>query len=173
MTTEIYNTVKNALSTILGADSYPLFKTVMLWNSQTDHVLAEANDSYPWLSPACFIEFNNINCTNLSKKAQIQQCDYDMILHIVHDLRMNEDVSILDSKLKAYQKIQTLEFAMTEPTTGRLTRISENPNYDNNELQVYEQSYHSTYNDFSAVPIPNTGMVSNLIINQTIVTILP
>jgi hypothetical protein len=169
MTTEIYNVVKTALNTINDSDGYPLFKTIMLWNNQTDHVLQEANDSYPWLSPACFIEFNNINCNNLSKKAEVQQCDYDMILHIVHDLRMNEDVSILDSKLKVYQTIQLLEFGTTEPTTGRLTRISENPSYDNNELMVYQQTYHSTYKDFSAIPTLGSRTLTP-IITQSIVT---
>ena len=173
MTPEIYNTIKTALLNINGSDGFPLFKTVMLWNSQTDHVLKNDNDSYPWLSPACFIEFNNINCANLASKARIQQCDYDLILHIVQDLRMNEDVDILTSKLKVYQVIQLLEFQLSEPTTGRLTRVSENPNYDNNELMVYEQTYHSTYKDFSAVPTPNTGMVTTFTLNQSIVTTLP
>ena len=172
MTTEIYNVIKTALGTINGTDGFPLYKTIMLWNNQTDHVLQDKNDSYPWLSPACFIEFNNITCQNLGKKAEVQHCEYDVVLHIVHDLRMNEDTAILESKLKTYQTIQLLEFGTTEPTTGRLTRIAENPNYDNNELIMFEQTYHSNYKDFSAIPTLGSAILTP-VITTSFVTTLP
>lgn len=168
MTTEIYNVIKTALLSINGDDGTSLFKTVMLWNNQIDHELMKDNDSYPILFPACFIEFNNINTTNLGKKAQPQQCDYNMTLHMARTAILNEDVTILSDKLKVYQKIQTLEFGTTEPTTGRFTRISENPNYDNNLLMVYEQTYHSTYKDFSAIPTLGSRTLT-LVITETIV----
>ena len=168
MTPQIYNTLKTTLGAIIGSDGLPLFKTIMLWNSQTDHVLQNENDNYPWLTPACFIEFNNINCTNLGNKARVQQCDFDTTLHLVRDIILNEDVEILNDKLKAYQAMQTLEFGITDPTTGRFTRIGENPNYDNNLLMVYDQMYHSTYKDASATEADNIGTINTLIINQTI-----
>ena len=172
MTTEIYNRIKAELGTINGVDNFPLYKTIMLWNSQTSHVLADANDSYPWLSPACFIEFNNITCENLGKKAQVQHCEYDVVLHIVQDLRMNEDTSILETKLKTYKVMQVLEFGVADPTTGRLTRTAENPNYDNNELIIFEQTYRSAYKDYSAIPTLGSRILTP-VITQTFVTTLP
>ncbi|CAB4126851.1 hypothetical protein UFOVP87_20 [uncultured Caudovirales phage] len=168
MTVEIYNVVKTALLSITGDDGLPLFKTVMLWNNQTDHELNRENDNYAVLYPACFIEFNNINTNNLGKKAEVQYCDYDMVLHMARTLIKNEDTQILTDKLKVYQKIQTLEFGVTEPTTGRFTRINENPNYDNNLLMIYEQTYHSTYKDFSAIPTLGSRTLTP-VITQTIV----
>lgn len=169
MTVEIYNVVKGALLSIDDDDSTPLFKTVMLWNNQIDHELMKDNDNYPILFPACFIEFNNIGSTNLGKKANVQQCDYDMILHIARRLVLNEDTSILNDKLRTYQTIQTLEFGTTEPTTGRFTRTAENPNTDNSLLMVYEQTYRSTYKDFSAIQTRDSRTLTPDI-TETIVT---
>lgn len=168
MTPEIYTAIKTRLAAINGTDGKPLFKTIMLWNNQTEHELQKDNDSYPFNLPACFIEFNNINVTNLQQKAQVQQVDFDTVLHLARKVIKNEDIEILSDKLKTYRVMQVMEFGPTEPTVSRFTRISEVPNYDNNLLMQFDQTFHATYKDFSAVPNPNTGSVTTLTINPTV-----
>lgn len=168
MTPEIYNALKTRLLTLTGSDNKPLFKTVMLFNDQIQHLVKDDNDNYPINFPACFIQFTNIQVTNLLNKATVQQVNFDTTLHIARRVLANEDVEILNDKLKVYQLMQRTEFTSSEPECSRFTRISEQPNYDNNLLMVYEQTYHATYKDFSAVPTPNTGDVTTLVVNQSI-----
>lgn len=170
MTPEIYAVHKRELLAILGDDGKPLFKTVMLYNNQIEHLLAENNDNYVVNFPACFIQYSDIVSTNLQAKASVQQVNFATTLYIVRRIQKNEDIKILSDKLKVYQMMQRYEFASDEPTVGRHTRISETPNYDNNLLMVYEQTYTATYKDFSAQGTPNTGPVTTLTINPSIVT---
>jgi hypothetical protein len=173
MTPEIYTAIKTRLAAILGSDNKPLFKTIMLWNNQTEHELQKENDNYPINYPACFIEFSNINVTSLSQKGQVQQVDFDTTLHLARRVIKNEDIEILNDKLKVYKTMQVMEFTSNEPTVSRFLRISENPNYDNNLLMQFEQTYHATYKDFSAIPTPNTGNAPSLIIQPQIVNNIP
>lgn len=163
MTTEIYTRMKTLLGTIMGADGKPLYKTIRRYNSQVEHLLREKNDEIPVLFPACFIQFANVSAINLAgNKAQIQQVNFDTILHLCFPLLLNDETADLSAKEKTYKVMQVFEMGPTEPTVSRFTRTGEDPPDDESWVLVHKQTYFATYKDYSAVQSKTTGLVTTL-----------
>lgn len=163
MTLEIYNKLKTVLGTVKNADGTATYKTIRRYNSQIEHLLRENNDEIPVVLPACFIQFANVNVTNLAgQKAHVQQANFDTILHLCFPIMLNDETADLVAKQNTYAKMQVFEFSSSEPTCSRFTRTGEDPPDDESWVLVHRQKYYATLKDFSAVPAKTTGLVTTL-----------
>lgn len=164
MTSQIFTALRtHILTKVINSNSKPVFKTVELWNNQPEHELMKNNDEKPRLLPACYIEFADINISQL--QAKVQQCDFKTILHIVFSSLKDNDVTYMNIKDTCYQYVMHFEVG----TCSKFLRVSEEGNYDFPNLRYYQQTYAATLKDFNAQPSPNTGLVTTLTINPSIV----
>jgi len=164
MTTGIYTALQTGLAA-LQQSGQPIFRTVkMFWNEVEDEMEAE-NKIDAYLKPACLIQFTDIECNDLiGNKSSVQLCSYKIVLHLVWDIRIKDDLSILTAKQQCYAFMQTFDFVTNANTTGasRFLRRSEIINPEYKTLIYIQQIYTSTLKDFSAQQNTNYGSVATM-----------
>lgn len=168
MTVEIYNALVDRIKLVKDGNGNPYFKTVKMFFNDYERELAKENDVQPFLKPACLIQFTEITCNQLGAKGSVQQCDFNTVLHLVWDIRLTDDLTILKAKQALYASVQNFELDNTQPTSSRFLRVAELPQPDYNTIIVYQQIYKSTFKDDTGANIPTIGTVADMTITTDI-----
>lgn len=129
----LYNGIKADLEAITG------IKHVALWRNQ----LERENEEQPFLYPAIFVEFLPINYQDKGNKAQSQQYDLTVRLHICFESYEDEDTTILTLVDNVWQTIHKKQYGIF----GQLLRRNEEQNFDHSNIQDYIQDYATLGND--------------------------
>jgi hypothetical protein len=129
----LYNGIKADLEAITG------IKHVTLWRNQ----LERENEEQPFLYPAIFVEFLPSNYQDKGNKAQSQQYDLTVRLHICFESYEDEDTTILTLVDSVWQAIHKKQYG----TFGQLLRRNEEQNFDHSNIQDYIQDYATLGND--------------------------
>jgi len=129
----LYNGIKADLEAITG------IKHVALWRNQ----LERENEEQPFLYPAIFVEFLPSNYQDKGNKAQSQQYDLTVRLHICFESYEDEDTTILTLVDSVWQTVHKKQYGVF----GQLLRRNEEQNFDHSNIQDYIQDYATLGND--------------------------
>lgn len=143
----LYNGIKADLEAIIG------IKHVALWRNQ----LERENEEQPFLYPAIFVEFLPSNYQDKGNKAQSQQYDLTVRLHICFESYVDEDTTILTLVDSVWQTIHKKQYG----TFGQLLRRNEDQNFDHSNIQDYIQDYATLGND----------NLTNTLVSHTVTTL--
>lgn len=136
----LYTNLRAELETI------PALKYVRLFRNQFQHEQKEI----AFLYPCCLIEIKNIQFRDLLKG--VQQYDLIITLHLGFESYKDEDLDVLTLKQDVYKKVQRFQTAYF----ALLSRQEERPNWDHDNIQVYEIDYRTTGKDFDKDTRPAT-----------------
>ena len=163
MTSAIHTPLVAKLKTVVDGNNVPIFKTIALWNNQPEHELQVENDQKPYLKPACFIEYTEIQAQaqNTQKKVQKQ---FRCVLHIVYELMKDNDIAFLDTKQQTYAKVQWFEAS----TCSKFQYQGETLPTDYPNLRMIEQIYQSVLTDFDAMTNPIANTIGTVQVSGTI-----
>jgi hypothetical protein len=129
----LYNSAKADLLTLAGV------KKVFLWNN----ILERENVSNPILFPSIGIEFLPSNYRDKGNKAQSQEYDMIVRLHILFESYLDEDATILTLTDSVWQLMHRKQYG----TFGNFSRVNEEQNFDHPNVQDYIQDYRTLGND--------------------------
>lgn len=129
----LYNSVKTDLLTLTG------IKHVALWNNQIER----ENVENAFLYPAIFIEFLPSTYRDKGNKAQSQEYDMIVRLHICFESYLDEDATILTLTDSVWQLMHRKQYG----TFGNFSRVNEEQNFDHPNVQDYIQDYRTLGND--------------------------
>jgi hypothetical protein len=151
----------NALITNIN-NNLPEIKTVKLYNNQ----LERENVENPFLYPAIFIEFTDKQFNELSQG--VQQINMIVNIRLCFASYKDEDTDILRLKQDVYKVINRFR----NEYFSRLLRVSEEQNYDHNNIQQYIIGYKTTGKDFfddirPTINVTATASITGAIINIT------
>jgi hypothetical protein len=136
MQQELYIALKAQLETITD------LRYVGLWNNQYDH----ENDNVSFDYPNCFIEFTDIDYTELLQG--VQKYHMHVRLHLGFESYKTEDIDILALKQAIQKKVHLFQ----EGYHTKMLRRGEVPNYDHDNVQEYIITYSVSGKDYSAMP---------------------
>ena len=134
----------------------PELKTIDMFNNQferSNNDRAQDNNQEPFSYPACFISFENISWTGIS--SGVQDAALTVRLHIGY-LNLIEFIPVFDL-------VQSIHLALQgygDVIFNALTRVAERPNYDHNNVYVYEVDYTTRFRDTSTYNRKNYTPVS-------------
>jgi hypothetical protein len=126
--------------------SVPALKHVRLWNNQL--VYQEAGTQIPFAYPAVFIEFQNVEYTDLQNFQQ--SANMDLVLHICNEVwntsSQEEQLDIFDLKDDIFKAISQIKLGLA----GNLTRTREFPDIEHTNIYHLQQHWSVTYAETSA-----------------------
>jgi hypothetical protein len=138
---ELYLLLKAYLET-----SVPTLKHVRLWNNQLEYM--EAGIQVPFAFPAIFIEFQNVEYTDLQNFQQ--QAEMDLILHICNEVwntsNQEEQLDIFDLKDEIFASMSQIKLGKG----GSVTRVREFPDNEHTNVYHLQQHWRVTYAETSA-----------------------
>jgi len=152
-------------------DFYIAFRTYLLtavptiahcrmWNNQLDYM--ESGEQIPFLFPAVFVDFSNIEFSDLGAKWQTTNLQMD--LHICSEMwngaNQEENLDIFDLKDEIYHAIGQVKMGNSTP----LMRISENTDVTHNNIYHYIQSWTLSLTDNSQEAFIE---LTNILLNLT------
>lgn len=137
----------------------PKIKTVGLFNNQFEN---ESKEN-PFLYPCVFIQFTPNSFKDLQQG--VQQVDVTLTTHLGFESYKDEDVEMLELKQDLYKVVQRLQNGYG----SKLTRDAERPNYNHNNIQVYETDYRVLIKDFTADIRPTKEKTVTPVLNAEIV----
>lgn len=158
MEKEIYIALKQEIESNL-----PKLKKVALFNNQFENESVEN----PFEYPCCFLQFSPVNFKDLTMG--VQQVEITLTTHLGFESYKDEDVDVLDLKQELYKVVQRFQYL--NGNMSMFTRIAERPNYDHNNIQVYETDYKFTVKDFTADIRPTKTVTATPVITATVVNI--
>jgi hypothetical protein len=135
MQLELYQALKKHIETEI-----PELKTVKLFNNQ----IVNDNKEVAFNYPCVLIEFKPSGYTDMSLGQQ--ECDMIVTLHLGFKSFETEDIDILRLKQDLYKVVYWFE----EGNWAKLARREERPNYDHDDVQVFEIDYQTHGIDFTA-----------------------
>ncbi|MCD6017273.1 MAG: hypothetical protein K0S53_394 [Bacteroidetes bacterium] len=138
MELELFVALKNEIATKLGDK----IKHIALWNNQFYHSNVEL-DEQAFDYPCVFLEFSQSNFRNLSQG--VQQFDITISTHLGFVSFKTDDVEILTIKQELYSVIQRFRNEYFD----KLTRVSDRPDYDHDNVQVFVTEYTTTGKDYT------------------------
>ena len=149
----LYTALKTKIETLTT------LKYVALWNNQFQS--EKENVSFGF--PNCFIEFTNINYTEMLNGNQLYSMD--VVLHLGFESYKTEDTAILQLK----QDLQAVVHYFQQGYNTKMLRRSEAQNFDHDNIQEYIITYAVSGKDFTTNKLPVTpATVTNIILNTTI-----
>ncbi len=161
-----YTSLKADLLTVEGV------KYVGLWRNN----LVREKEEIPNLFPAIYVELLQHSFVDLGNKAQVQNYDMTVRLHICFESYKDEDTAVLTLVDAVWQKMHKKQYG----TFGELLRRNEEQNFDHDNVQDYTQDYTtkgrdvktSTMVDVLVDPVINkliipVGGIGNFAIGQT------
>lgn len=152
MQKQLYIALKALLEAING------IKYVALWNNQFER----ENENVSFNYPCVFIEFADINYTELLKGTQ--QVDMTVNLHLGFESYLTEDLDVLTLKQTIYSAVHLFSSDDSNGTSSRLLRRSETQNFDHNNIQEYILSFACSGKDYTMVTGPQTPATVDTII---------
>lgn len=135
MEKELYIALKKEINKKL-----PKIKTVGLFNNQFE----SENKENAFLYPCVFIQFQPNDFKDLSMG--VQQFEMTITAHLGFESYKDEDVEILEIKQELYKVMQRFQ----DGYFSMMTRVAERPNYNHDNIHVYETDYKVTGKDFTA-----------------------
>ena len=154
MQLQFYNSLKAKIETLTA------LKYVALWNNQ----FTRENENVAFGYPNCFIEFADVNYTELM--GGVQRYDMTINLHIGFKSYETEDTDILQLK----QDLQAIVHYFQQGYNTKMLRRSETQNFDHDNVQEYIISYAVSGKDFSIETLPSTdATVTTLILDSDLV----
>lgn len=119
----------------------PEIKSVRLWNNQPNR----ENEENAFLYPIVFLQFQPILFGELSQG--VQYADYIITTHLGFESYKDEDTYVLQLKQGLYRVIQ--RFRGGDLSFSKLLRVAERPNFDHDNIQIYETDYSTKVKDFT------------------------
>lgn len=152
----LYTALKTHIETEL-----PAIKSVRLWNNQPNREMVEN----AFLYPIVFLQFSPIEFRELSKG--VQQFDMTVTTHLGFESYKDEDTYVLDLKQQLYAVVQRFR----NEYFSRLQRVAERPNFDHDNIQIYETDYLTTGKDFTVDARATTSATAAPDVDGTIISI--
>ena len=175
MTDLYYQSLVTKIASIVDVNGKSVFKTIGLFNHQVEHEVSGENEEINYLKPACFIGFDNIECSQLTQA--LQQVTFDVVFHIVFDTLKNpkdfktaNDMFFLNTARVMYSNMTYYDYSDAYSGFSKLQRVSETHPSDNKNIFYIQQMYKCTMKEFKARPIQNTIVVQALHLNFNILT---
>ena len=154
----IYQTIENALLSILDENQQPVINHVSLWNNQ----LLYAEEEQPFNTPAVFIEFRDIPWSILPHGRR--EALVTVILHVVTDSRLgrwSEAVEVFDLLDQINAALHGLTYSDENGNTmDSLTCTLSSTDSSFDELQDNIESYTTHVTDTSAYKTGETVQAS-------------
>jgi hypothetical protein len=149
----LYTALKTHILTEL-----PEIKSVRLWNNQPNR----ESEENAYLFPIVFLQFSPDAFTELSQG--VQQANITVTTHLGFESYKDEDTYILTLKQSLYAAVQRFR----DGNFSKLLRIAERPNFDHNNIQIYETDYLTVGKDFTVDLRPSTQVTAVSAITATI-----
>ena len=139
----------------------PQIKNVRLFNNQFNREPVENAVLYPLVYIQIVPqEFRELGCA-------VQQCDYIVTTHLGFESYKDEDTFVLKLKqdlFKVVNRFQNEKFS-------KLLRIAERPNFDHDNVQLYETDYKTTGKDYKddnrpTIPVNATASITGSIVTN-------
>lgn len=156
MELELYTALKQQIEAEL-----PEIKTVRLFNNQFERM----NEENAFLFPCCFIQFQSNGFRELSQG--VQQFDMTVTTHLGFESYKDEDVDVLRLKQDLYKIVNRYR----NEYFSRLLRVEERPNYNHDNIQVYETDYKTTGKDFTTDIRPKKEVEATPNVTATLTTL--
>lgn len=160
MELELFVALKNEITTQLGDK----IKHIALWNNQFEHSNNQ-QDEQAFLYPCVFLEFSQGDFKNLSQG--VQQFNITITTHLGFESYKTDDIEILSIKQDLYKVIQRFRNEYFD----KITRVSERPDYDHDNIQVFETDYTTTGKDYSKDIRPSILVNPSLLLSATTITL--
>ena len=142
-------------------DKLPEIKTVKLYNNQFESESVEN----AFLYPAVMIQFQSNGFKELSQG--VQQFDMTVTTHLGFESYKSEDTEVLRLKQDLYKVVNRFR----NEYFSRLLRVEERPNYNHNNIHVYETDYKTTGKDFTTDIRPNKDVTTTPVVTPSITTL--
>ena len=136
---------------------------VAVFNNQIEKSLEDQNKELPFLYPACFIHFENIDYTDLPEG--IQEGEGDMIVNVADWNLVESETNIFDLKTLVHQKIHLLKD--TSDKYAVIRRDEEEMNTDHAGVNVYEMTYQIKFIDDTTQTQFTGSTINNLSVSGT------
>lgn len=156
MELELYIALKKEIETKL-----PEIKKVGLYNNQFENESTENAFGYPCV----FIQFQSNGFKELTNG--VQQFDMTITTHLGFESYKDEDTDILRLKQDLFKVVNRFR----NENFSRLLRVEDRPNYNHNNIQVFETDYNTTGKDFTTDIRPNVNVTAIPVVTPTITTI--
>jgi len=139
----------------------PEIKTVKLYNNQFE----SENVENAFLYPAVMLQFQSNGFKELSQG--VQQFDMTVTTHLGFESYKSEDTEVLRLKQDLYKIVNRFR----NEYFSRLLRVEERPNYNHNNIHVYETDYKTTGKDFTTDIRPSTNVTAIPVVTPIITTL--
>ena len=158
---ELYLNLRNRILTlVLDANNIPYIKTCRLWNNQVAR-RDDESDEDPFLTPAVFIEFVELNWNEIGKGVSVS--DAMVRFHLVVENVEVEDLTFFDIRLVLHQIIANtrplvnVNPELNDPGFIPPNRIRETFDINNNATTVFQMDY--VVNKLMDLSLYNYGLV--------------
>ena len=158
----LFKEIKARISSLLDADSNPVFKFVHVWNNQIIE-LDETNRQFGFQTPAVFVEIATPTPIGTLLGGYQQYDDIRVRLHILHQQLDANGNGFMDENFNIFDLSQLLYGQMNkfEPSGAvKMVRIAEENDYDHGNLYHFVQEYATNLIDTTQVE-PKGGLITS------------